>query len=122
VLLGLDFRICMPSVIMVESENPKHERQIDDILLPAGYCKSLRIAQNAFYVSDRAFTQRVKGRVFLFTLRHTALPVEGGGGDKRVPCMVDARWAPCVCRSGPAARGLKPLFLSVLTALAPRRR
>ena len=77
-LKGIDFGKCRPKVLVIESENLEHERRIDDVLIPNGYTKSIRIAQNIFYLVDGAMEKRVKDKRFRFELIHTRHPLDEG--------------------------------------------
>lgn len=75
-LRGIDFQQFRPAVIVVESESRSHRRQIESILLPSGYVRSVRLAQNIFYLRDRALERPILGKVFSVTLNLTRHPLD----------------------------------------------
>jgi FkbM family methyltransferase len=77
-LKGIDFGKCRPKVLVIESENLEHEREIDTMLIPNGYSKSIRIVQNIFYLDDAAMERRIKNKKFSFELVHTRHPLDEG--------------------------------------------
>ena len=77
-LKGLDFRQFRPLVIVIESESRAHRRQMEAILLPNGYVRSVRLAHNIFYLRDPRMERRIKGKIFDATLTHTRHPLDQG--------------------------------------------
>ena len=75
-LRGIDFRRYQPHVLVVESDDPGHEQRLDDILLPAGYTKSIRVHQNIFYLRDPTKDRLVRNRSFRVSVTHTGHPLD----------------------------------------------
>jgi FkbM family methyltransferase len=89
-LEGLDFQRYKPLVLVVESDNSKHEQKLDEILIPNGYTKSVRVAQNIFYLLDPKLEDRIKNKSFRVTLTHTRHPLDAGE-DKLIEVEIDTR-------------------------------
>ncbi len=79
VLRGIDFSSHRPRAIVLECDDLEHEEKIDGILLPLGYIKSVRIANNVFYLADRELAQRLRNRTFTGEVTHTEHPLDKGG-------------------------------------------
>jgi FkbM family methyltransferase len=90
-LKGIDFGRFRPEVIIVESENRSHRDQIDAILLPNGYVRSVRLAQNIFYLCNRALEHRIRGKVFSVTLNRTRHPLDAGADVLLLSRQIDTR-------------------------------
>jgi FkbM family methyltransferase len=89
-LRGLDLHRFQPRVFVVESDHRTHEKALDRILLPAGYFKSFRIADNIFYITDRQLARLVSNKQFSVILRHTRHPLDAGA-DEVVQTAIDTR-------------------------------
>jgi FkbM family methyltransferase len=89
-LKGIDFGQFRPIVIVVESESRDHRRQMDAILLPNGYIRSVRLAQNIFYLRDPLMERSIKGKVFSVTLNRTRHPLDEDE-DKLITTRIDTR-------------------------------
>jgi len=78
-LKGLDFSVTKPLVMVIESDNESHEREIESVLLPQGYIKSVRVSGNLFFVLDSALHERVRNKVFKgIKIIHTRHPLDDG--------------------------------------------
>lgn len=78
-LRGLDFSEVRPLVMVIESDSTAHEKEVDSILLPQGYIKSIRVSGNTFYVRDLIYHQRVSDKTFTnIKVTHTAHPLDNG--------------------------------------------
>jgi len=82
-LRGIDFARYKPAVVLVEADGTEDETKIDNILIPAGYKKSIRIGSNIFYLSDPAMEGPVTGRKFEAVLTHTRHPLDKGEDEKK---------------------------------------
>lgn len=78
-LKGLDLIRHRPKVMVIESDDKEHERQLDEMILPYGYTKSLRLAANLFYVRDQKLERALKGKILSIKLTHTQHPLDSGG-------------------------------------------
>lgn len=78
-LKGLNFSLVRPQVIVVESDDRAHEKELDTILRSKGYTKSVRISGNIFFVANPVFHQRVKDKIFEdIKVIHTRHPLDEG--------------------------------------------
>lgn len=75
-LRGIDFKRYTPSVVVVEADSPEEEAEVDGVLLPAGYTKSVRLLSNIFYLADKAMEKNVKGLKAEVALTHTCHPMD----------------------------------------------
>ncbi len=89
-LKGIDFQQYKPLVLVIESDAPEHESQLDRILIPNGYTKSVRIGPNIFYLLDPKLEERVKSKTSRVTLTHTRHPLDDGE-DIQIKTLVDIR-------------------------------
>lgn len=79
-LKGLDFSEVKPLVMVIESEDAAHEKELDSILSNQGYIKSIRISGNVFFVLDRVYHRRIQDRVFTdIKVTHTQHPLDDEG-------------------------------------------
>lgn len=84
-LKGLDFSFIKPLVMVIESDSAAQESEIDSILLPQGYMKSVRVSGNIFFVLDPVYHQRVAGKVFTdVEIVHTRHPLDSGGDQSQL--------------------------------------
>lgn len=90
VLKGLNLRKYRPQVLVIESDNAKHEKCIDQILLASGYVKSVRVASNIFYLGDKKKKRLIEDRVFEVELVHTRHPLDRGK-NVHIKAVVDTR-------------------------------
>ena len=90
VLKGLSFKRYKPTVFVIESDGPEHENQLDELLIPNGYIKSVRIAQNIFYLLDSEMEKQIRGKQFEVELIHTQHPLDDDG-DKHIEVVIDTR-------------------------------
>lgn len=95
VLTGIDLKKYQPGVFVIESDSPEHEALIDELLIPNGYTKSVRIAQNIFYLLYQDMEEEIKAKKFEVELIHTQHPLDDGG-DIRTKVIIDTnekdRW------------------------------
>lgn len=90
-LKGIDFGRFRPEAIVVESESRSHRLQLDAILLPCGYFRSVALAQNIFYLRNRALERRIRGQVFSVTLSRTRHPLDAGEDVVLLSRQIDTR-------------------------------
>jgi FkbM family methyltransferase len=76
---GLDLFRHRPKVMVIESDSPQHEAQLDKLILPHGYEKSLKLLGNLFYVRDKELGKRLVGKKQVVQLIHTQHPLDSGG-------------------------------------------
>lgn len=87
-LKGLDLSRHRPKVMIIESDDSQHEAQLDALILPHGYTKSVNLDVNLFYVRDKKMDKALKGRKLSFQLTHTQHPLDNDG-DKEVSATID---------------------------------
>lgn len=87
-LRSIDFSRHRPRVLLVECESPEQEREIDSILLPAGYIKGFRLEANLFYSTERALLTAVAGERHAVMLTHTQHPLDHDG-DRSLSVEID---------------------------------
>jgi FkbM family methyltransferase len=90
VLLGLDLHRYRPRVMVIEADTPADEKKIDAILLPAGYVKSVKVVNNAFYLMEKSMASGLLNKQFDGILTHTRHPLDVNG-DSFVPFSLDFR-------------------------------
>jgi len=78
-LKGIDFHDYKPLVLVIESDDHEHEIQLDRMLIPNGYFKSIRIGSNIFYLGDRMLEKEILDKIFRVRLTHTRHPLDEGG-------------------------------------------
>ena len=78
-LKGLDLSRHRPKVMVIESDSPEHEAQLDKQILSNGYIKAARLFNNIYYVSDRALAEKLKNVTFTAYVTHTRHPIDGAG-------------------------------------------
>lgn len=78
-LKGLDLSRHRPQVMVIESDDKQHEQQLDGLILPYGYTKSIRLFANLFYVRDKEMDRLLKGKKQAVRLTHTQHPLDSGG-------------------------------------------
>jgi FkbM family methyltransferase len=83
-LQGIDFSIYKPDVMLIESDSPQHEQQLDEILEPYGYIKSVKVSKNIFYLLNPVLVKRIQNKNFRVSLTHTQHPLDDGGDIKKV--------------------------------------
>jgi len=97
-LQGLNLQKYHPTAIVIESDSEKQEEQIDHILLPNGYRKTLRIRSNIFYFADELEIEKgVKDKVFEVEIIHTGNPFFQENDSTKV-ISIDTRKYPCVTK------------------------
>jgi FkbM family methyltransferase len=87
-LKGLDLIRHRPKVMVIESDNPQHEAQLDALILPQGYTKSVNLNVNLFYVRDKEMDKVLRGKKLGICLTHTQHPLDKDG-DKEVIVNID---------------------------------
>ncbi|BAN36208.1 hypothetical protein SCD_n02400 [Sulfuricella denitrificans skB26] len=75
---GLNLSRHRPRVMVIESDELHHEAQLDALILPHGYTKSIRMSGNLFYVSDVKNDKILKGKRLTVQLTHTRHPLDSG--------------------------------------------
>jgi FkbM family methyltransferase len=76
---GLDLSRHKPKVMVIESDSLQQEAQLDELILPSGYTKALRLFGNLFYVSDKELGKLLAGKKHVIQLIHTQHPLDDGG-------------------------------------------
>lgn len=79
VLKGLDFEKYKPLILIVESDDSKHEAKLDKLVLGNGYIKSIKLAQNIFYLTNPIMEERIKNINLDIELIHTEHPLDNDG-------------------------------------------
>ena len=87
-LKGLDLSRHRPKVLVIESDNSQHEAQLDALILPHGYTKSVKLNVNQYYVSDKEMDKILKGKKFTADITHTQHPLDTDG-DKELTVTID---------------------------------
>jgi FkbM family methyltransferase len=82
-LKGLNLDHFKPRVFVIEEDNADDEVAIDRILIPHGYSKAYRQAQNVFYLSSEVPFISPDGKIIKAMLTHTQHPLDDDG-DKLV--------------------------------------
>lgn len=77
-LKGLDLSRHRPKVLLIESDDKQHEAQLDQLILPHGYTKSVRLFANLFYVRDKEFDTKLRGKRRTVQLTHIRHPLDSG--------------------------------------------
>jgi FkbM family methyltransferase len=85
---GLDLSRHRPKVMVIESDSAEHEAQLDELILPHGYIKSVKLTVNVYYVCNREMDALLKGKKFEINLIHTQHPLDSNG-DKKITVTVD---------------------------------
>ena len=89
-LRGLNLERYRPKVMIIESDDEEHEMQIDALILPFGYQKSINLEKNIFYLADPHMERALKSNKFKVHLLHTEHPMDKTG-DKIVSQTLDFR-------------------------------
>ena len=89
---GLDLSRHRPKVMVIESDSPQHEAQLDKLILPHGYEKSMKLFGNLFYVRDKELGKKLVGKKQVVQLIHTQHPLDSGG-DKPSTVTIDTTLA-----------------------------
>ena len=79
VLKGIDFDLYRPKVLVIESDEPHHESQLDEILIKMGYHKSVKVKNNVFYLADKTMEDIIKDEEYNITVIHTQHPLDTNG-------------------------------------------
>jgi FkbM family methyltransferase len=90
VLRGLDLKKYRPTVLVVESDDLNHESELDHLIIPNGYVKSLKLEQNIFYLDHPDLERRIKNKQFELEITHTKHPLDSGG-DLHLKIHIDTR-------------------------------
>ena len=90
VLKGLDLRKYKPPVLIIESDDSEHEAKLDELVLENGYMKSIKLAQNIFYLNNPIMQERIKNISRDIELIHTEHPLDIGG-DTRIKLRIDTK-------------------------------
>lgn len=83
-LRGMSFEKYRPQVLVIESDSRRHEAELDRLLLPPGYRKSVKIGPNIFYVSAAGFPSGIPKMKRTVEVIHTAHPLDGGSDAKHL--------------------------------------
>lgn len=78
-LKGLNLEKYKPTAFVIESDSQHHEEQLDELLIPSGYIKSVRLSQNIFYLIDSKLENRIKNIKTEIELTHTRHPLDASG-------------------------------------------
>ena len=92
---GLDLGRYRPRIMAIEVDSKAQEAELDAVILPHGYHKSVRIDANQFYLSDKSLEQPIRDKVFRVDVIHTQHPLDGGA-PRRDRVVIDTR----SCRGG----------------------
>ncbi|HJS78006.1 MAG TPA: FkbM family methyltransferase [Burkholderiales bacterium] len=94
---GFDIKRYHPSVMVVEVDGREQETALDQLILPHGYVKWIRLGPNLFYLADISLSESVRDRVVQGDVIRAADEVAGTGAgfitvtiDTRVPLGGDA--------------------------------
>jgi FkbM family methyltransferase len=87
-LKGLDILRHRPKVLVIESDSRQHEALLDEMILPHGYTKSVKLSVNQYYVSDKELDKALRGRKFTVRITHTQHPLDAEG-DKELTVTLD---------------------------------
>lgn len=87
-LQGLNINKYQPRLLIIESDNASHEKQLDSKLSKTDYHKSIRIHNNIFYLRDKEDHLKVADKKIRATLIHTEHPLDKHG-DKKVKVLID---------------------------------
>jgi len=85
---GLDLTRHRPKVLVIESDSSQHDAQLDALILPYGYTKSVKLSVNQYYVSDKEMDKALKGKRFTAHITHTQHPLDTDG-DKELSVTID---------------------------------
>lgn len=76
-LRGLDLKKYRPEVMVIESDDEKHEQELNEMLLPAGYVRLMKYKGNIYYASNAEMKSRLEPMRFTnINLVHTAHPLD----------------------------------------------
>ena len=89
-LKGLNFDKYRPLVLVVEADSPEHERQLDNLLYPKGYLKSVKISGNIFYLTDPVMRDRIENKIFETEVIHTEHPLDEDG-DEHIKIKINTK-------------------------------
>lgn len=78
-LKGLDLNVYQPKIMVVETDMGKQEAELDNLILPFGYSKLLRLAGNVFYFLDSKLFENIREKSFEVKLLHTEHPIDRNG-------------------------------------------
>jgi FkbM family methyltransferase len=87
-LKGLDLSRHRPKVLVIESDNSQHEVQLDALILPHGYTKSVKLNVNQYYVRDKELDTSLRNKRFNAFITHTQHPLDMDG-DKQLTVFID---------------------------------
>jgi hypothetical protein len=89
-LKGLDLGRHRPHIMVIESDTPEHTRQINDLLVPAGYHVILEKNINIFYSVDSRDRDKVINLYNTIELTRAGHPLDGES-DRKIRFTVDTR-------------------------------
>ena len=89
-LKGLDLDKYRPLVLVVEADSPEHEQQLDNLLYPKGYLKSVTVGANIFYLIDPAMKEKIEIKIFKTEVVHTEQPLDKHG-DKHIAIKINTK-------------------------------
>lgn len=87
---GLDLARYRPRVMVIEVDGKEQETALNALILPFGYCNSIRVGPNIFYVADPEMERRASDKVFHAEVIHTPHVLDGGDA-KRHSVVIDTR-------------------------------
>lgn len=76
---GLDLSRHRPKVMVIESDDHQHEAHLDELILPCGYTKSLKMYNNLFYFREKGLEKLLRGKRLCVQLVHTQHPLDKAG-------------------------------------------
>ena len=92
-LRGIDFKKYRPTALVIESDSPEHQRRADEMLIPAGYHKIVKLSCNIFYSIDKSMGGKINNKLFRdVKLIHTEHPLDSNG-EEVVVVDIDTRRA-----------------------------
>ena len=92
VLQGLDLRRYRPRIMVIEVDSRSDRDEVERWVLPAGYCRSVTVANNAFYLLDARMDALLRAERLEGRLLHTQHPLDEDG-DRQIPFVLDFREA-----------------------------
>jgi len=75
-LKGIDFDRFRPATLVIESDSPAQESELDELMSAAGYHKGFAISCNIFYFRDRELADKIDGCQISCELVHTGNPLD----------------------------------------------
>lgn len=89
-LYGLNFIKFKPTALVIECDSSKEEKKLFDLLKPYSYKRSVKLANNYFYLLDQVDDKCIKNKSFNISIIHTQHPLDNEG-DKFFKINIDTR-------------------------------